>query len=227
MNEGSEVVIASVGTGGCHRLSNDVDTRIWTGSCHRHSGPGTAFVMALEPTVVTVAHGVYPLSGRSYAVLPREANIDGGSGVTVTHRAFLGLFQIGGPVESVGRLRYIDGCSDTVLVAPVVRGAPCLNLLHLPGATRQTDHHHPSVRVGLVVAGQGTCVLNHIRRVSLQSGSVFVLPEHTIHRFETEPGQELLVMAWHPDSDTGPTDDDHPMINRTLRPASVARHRDP
>ena len=27
----------------------------------------------------------------------------------------------------------------------------------------------------------------------------------------------LDVIAWHPDSDFGPTDQDHPMINRTLR----------
>jgi len=28
------------------------------------------------------------------------------------------------------------------------------------------------------------------------------------------------VIAWHPDSDFGPRDDDHPMINRTLIPST-------
>jgi hypothetical protein len=35
----------------------------------------------------------------------------------------------------------------------------------------------------------------------------------------------LLVMAWHPDSDSGPSHDDHPMLNRTLRVESPERVR--
>ena len=131
--------------------------------------------------------------------------------------------MVGGPVESVGRLRYIDGCSDTLLVAPVVWGDPCLNYLHLPQGVVQTDHHHPSLRAGIVLRGNGTCVMDG-RAVPLTPGVVFMLEPGTTHRFESG-SVPLEIVAWHPDSDFGPTDDDHPMLNRTLRPGSDLRVR--
>jgi hypothetical protein len=76
-----------------------------------------------------------------------------------------------------------------------------------------------------VVDGAGTCVSGEDHRDAMRSGSVFVLPAGTCHRFETGPHDHLLLMAWHPDSDVGPTDDDHPMLNRTLRPGSGLRVR--
>jgi quercetin dioxygenase-like cupin family protein len=206
-------------------VQEGVEVLSWSGGGVDLDGSGTAFVMVLEPSCVTVPYGAYPLPARSYAVLPDRAHVEGGCGVVITDRSHRGLFQIGGPAESRGRLRYIDGCSDTVLVAPVVRGNPCLNLLHVPADTVQSDHEHPSARIGLVLAGEGWCVLDHERRALMLPGSVFVLPAHATHRFETGPGDELLVMAWHPDSDSGPTDDDHPMLNRTLRPGLSAQVR--
>ena len=206
-------------------VGDGIDARGWAGERFEHRGPGTAFLLVFEFARLTTRHGEYPLPARSFAVLPDAAEVEAGSGVVVTHGTYRGLFHVGGPVESSGRLRYIDGCSDTVLVAPVVGGDPCLNLLHLPPATVQTDHHHPSARVGLVVAGSGCCVVDRTRRESLRPGSAFVLPASTCHRFETDPEDGLLVMAWHPDSTGGPTDDDHPMLNRTLRPGSSARVR--
>jgi hypothetical protein len=47
-------------------------------------------------------------------------------------------FALGGPCEAFGRLRYIDGCSDSLLVGPAVRGDPCLNHLHFPPGVSQT-----------------------------------------------------------------------------------------
>ncbi len=206
-------------------VGDGIDARAWAGERLEHCEPGTAFLLVSEDACLTTPHGVYPLPARSFAVLPDPARVEAGSGVMVTHRTHRGLFHVGGPVEATGRLRYIDGCSDTVLVAPVVHGDPCLNLLHLPSDTVQTDHQHPSARVGLVVAGRGSCVVDRTRREPLQPGSAFVLPASVCHRFETEPEAGLLVMAWHPDSTSGPTDDDHPMLNRTLRPGSSARVR--
>jgi hypothetical protein len=46
------------------------------------------------------------------------------------------FFQIGGPIEETGRLRYIDGRTDSLLIPPVLRGDACLNLLHIPPGTR-------------------------------------------------------------------------------------------
>jgi quercetin dioxygenase-like cupin family protein len=201
-------------------VDEGIDATCWQGA-YDHAEGATAFVLVAEPGWVSVQHGTYPLARSSYAVLPDPARIEGGAGVVITTGHHRGFFVVGGPVEATGRLRYIDGCADSVLVAPIQRGDPCLNLLHLPPRTTQTDHVHPSVRVGLVVEGHGRCVLADgsagAGEVSaLTPGTVFVLAPHTVHRFETDADDGLLLMAWHPDSDTGPTDDDHPMLNRTF-----------
>jgi hypothetical protein len=149
-----------------------------------------------------------------YFAVPGELSIDGGQGIIVTRLSYRGLFQLGGPVEHTGRLRYIDGCSDSLLIPPVLRGDPCLNLLHLPPWTRQTPHTHPSVRIGLVIHGAGWCVTPG-KRTMLEPGRAIVIAAAGVHCFHTDD-QELAVVAYHPDSDFGPTHEDHPMINRTL-----------
>jgi hypothetical protein len=206
-------------------LTHHARAASWSAGGFEHDGSDTAFLLVFDRARLTVDHGTHSLPPRSYAVVTEPARVDGGCGVAISVDGYRGLFQVGGPVESTGRLRYLDGCSDTVLVPPVVRGDPCLNLLHVPPETSQPDHHHPSIRVGLVVDGVGTCVLRHGKRAVMRPGSVFVLRANAAHRFETGPRNYLLLMAWHPDSDTGPTDDDHPMLNRTLRPGTELRVR--
>lgn len=122
-------------------------------------------------------------------------------------------FQIGA-IERMGRLRYIDGCRDSLLVPPWRRGEACLNHLQIPQGVEQTMHTHPSDRIGVVVRGGGQCVTPD-GVTNLVPGMIWRIPANSLHRFRT-PERPLDVVAWHPDSDTGPTDDDHPMINRTL-----------
>eukprot|EP00614_Pseudopedinella_elastica_P021342 CAMPEP_0172625958 /NCGR_PEP_ID=MMETSP1068-20121228/146986_1 /TAXON_ID=35684 /ORGANISM="Pseudopedinella elastica, Strain CCMP716" /LENGTH=190 /DNA_ID=CAMNT_0013435411 /DNA_START=217 /DNA_END=790 /DNA_ORIENTATION=- len=128
------------------------------------------------------------------------------------------LFQLGGPLEPFGRLRYIDGCSDTLLVGPSELGQPCLNHLHFPPGTRQTLHTHPTARVGMVASGRGECVLGDGgSALSLVPGAIFEILPGVAHAFRTlDEGPPMTVVAWHPDSDFGPTNDDHPMVNRTI-----------
>jgi quercetin dioxygenase-like cupin family protein len=121
--------------------------------------------------------------------------------------------QIGGPVESTGRLQYIDGCSDTLLISPLKLGMPCLNFLHFPPDTKQSSHFHPSFRFGIVTEGEGVCITTK-GQFPLIPGSVFFIPENVNHHFNTFHSH-LNVIAFHPDSDWGPTDERHPMINRT------------
>jgi hypothetical protein len=124
-----------------------------------------------------------------------------------------------GSIEEKGRLSYIDGCSDTVLVAPARQGDPVLNLLHFPAGVRQSVHSHPSIRLGVVARGEGIAFgpsPNGDLRVSLRTGTMFLLPAHEMHAFSTaESPSSLDVIAFHPDSDWGPTDGTHPMLNRT------------
>ena len=87
-----------------------------------------------------------------------------------------------------------------------------LDLPKLPGV-RQTGHTHPSERIGVIMAGRGRCRTPEAT-FDLQPGMGWRIPTGCLHAFSTE-SESLDVVAWHPDSDFGPTDEDHPMINRT------------
>jgi len=137
-----------------------------------------------------------------------------GAFVTVAQRVgYHGTRSFGGPIEDLGRLRYIDGCSDTLLACPPLLGDPCLNHLHFPAEVEQTFHTHPSVRCGAVARGSGWCETPD-GRFPLRPGMVWQIPTGGVHRFLTTD-DVLDVIAYHPDSDWGPTDEEHPMLNRT------------
>lgn len=156
-----------------------------------------------------------PLAPGMFVVVPGALRVKGRAWV-LRHDGYRGLFQLGGPPEATGRLRYIDGCTDTLVAGPARRGEPCLNHLHLPVDTDQSSHVHPSARLGTIVGGEGTCRTPG-RSWPLTPGLAWYIPTGSRHAFRTE-GRTLDVLAWHPDSDTGPTDDDHPMVNRTWDP---------
>jgi hypothetical protein len=138
--------------------------------------------------------------------------------------------SFGGPIESHGRLKYIDGCTDSLLISPVKMGNPCLNHLHFPSNIDQTQHTHPSHRIGIVAKGEGMCI-TPFGELPLTKGMIFVIKEDNgrdktegldgklypfgQHAFKTE-NSSMDVIAFHPDSDFGATDTEHPMINRTI-----------
>lgn len=129
---------------------------------------------------------------------------------------FTPLRTFGGPVEPKGRLRYIDRCSDTLLIAPPRLGDPCLNLLHFPPGIHQTAHTHPSVRCGAIASGAGYCIDGDNNRLDLLPGMMWIIPKDVVHSFHTaDSGDNLNVIAYHPDTDWGPEDETHPMLNRT------------
>jgi quercetin dioxygenase-like cupin family protein len=147
-----------------------------------------------------------------------------GSGMISSAFGYNGLNVFGGPIEPSGRLRYIDGCTDTLLVPPVRKGNPCLNHLHFPKGIVQTPHTHPSIRSGIVYRGKGLCIIpQQAEPVPLIPGYAFIIETNAVHSFNTED-HSMDVIAFHPDSDTGMTDDDHPMINRTIVKGVSARH---
>ncbi len=141
-------------------------------------------------------------------------SVSGGQGLVIMAAGYRSLWQVGGPLESAGRLRYIDGCSDTLLISPPRLGDPCLNHLHIPPHTDQTPHTHPSARLGVILNGSGECRTPD-GVYPLQPGMGWYIPTGCLHSFFTRT-EALDVIAWHPDSDFGPRDDDHPMINRTI-----------
>lgn len=152
-----------------------------------------------------------------------------GKALIIQSGAYAAMSMLGGPVEAQGRLRYIDGCTDSLLIPPVKLGDPCLNHLHFPINIYQTMHTHPTVRIGVVTKGNGEC-LTPFGNIPLSAGILFLIHPfsgekrlgldgdlHDVgaHCFRTFD-QEMDVVAYHPDSDYGPADENHPMINRTI-----------
>lgn len=122
-----------------------------------------------------------------------------------------------GKVEDYGRLNYIDGCHDSMLVHPIKKGNPCLNALYMPEGVNQTAHTHPSLRSGFIITGGAKCIAENGEFV-LEGGQIFYLESDTIHKFRTDFSDYLRMklVAFHPDSDFGAEDENHPMINRTI-----------
>lgn len=169
----------------------------------------------------------YEMGKGAYALLPPDSWVEGDHRDTkvmmVSRHDYEGMFMLGGPAEQKGRMRYIDGCTDSLIVPPVMKGDPCLNLLHFPAGIDQTIHTHPSVRVGVVASGRGLCRVVQdpkasaaIEEVELLPGTLFIIRPGGIHAFSTPYDEEMRVIAWHPDTDTGPSHEDHPMLNRTI-----------
>jgi len=171
-------------------------------------------------------HGKFTLRGK-FKAIAIEVFVKNGEFVKNKFRAYT---TIGGVVEEIGRLKYIDGCTDSLLIPPVKKGDPCLNHLHFPKNIIQTAHTHPSHRIGIVIRGRGECD-TPFGKLPLEEGTIFVIKEYNglekaigldgkeyeagTHKFNTYENS-MDVIAFHPDSDFGASDEFHPMINRTI-----------
>lgn len=200
---------------GFHFRSEDADRYI------RLQEPGTYFGFVMQGSIdITnpdikkwTLHAGQWFSIANEMTLQNSNNQNESRVVVIRQETYRGVYAMGGPVEKKGRLRYIDGCSDSLLLCPARLGDPCLNHLHFPAGVRQTMHNHPSARLGAVIAGHGLYVTK-TEKFKLQPGSIFMIPADLYHHFETTDST-LDVFAYHPDSDWGPQDEIHPMINRT------------
>ncbi len=201
-------------------LDDEIPTTMhtWKHEIKHLTGNATHFVYVYSGRAVwNNPHTTYTFSlgAGMYCALPSNGTLWGdGEGVIITARGYKGMFTFGGPIEPYGRLRYIDGCSDSLLIPPIIEGDPCLNALYFPPHCEQTPHTHPSFRAGVVVSGWGECVTEE-GCIALEPGLAFLIPKDEYHSFSTRD-EELIVIAYHPDSDYGPTDENHPMLNRTM-----------
>lgn len=137
-----------------------------------------------------------------------------GQVMLVERLGYRGLFTVGGPIEDEGRLVYVDDCSVSQLIPPVRLGDPTFQMLVFPPGVNQTQHIHPTLRFGMVLRGHGTCHLPNGINHDLRPGITFLLEERFPHCFSTT-SESMTVIAYHPDSDVGPTDHEHPMLSRT------------
>lgn len=156
----------------------------------------------------------YSVAPMMYFSVTGNPSVEKGSFWFVYSENYRCLSSIGGPLENSGRLNYIDGCTDSLLSPPVIKGDPCLNALYFPPGIEQTFHTHPSCRIGYVVSGKGICDEGE-KSTDLIPGMAFIIEKDGLHRFRTEDNS-LTVVAFHPDSDFGPEHHFHPMINKTI-----------
>ncbi|HPH64493.1 MAG TPA: AraC family ligand binding domain-containing protein [Kofleriaceae bacterium] len=174
------------------------------------------FYVAHGAATLETNHGTFRLATGMYGVATNgRLTIDDGLLLLAARQGYRAPLLLGGPLEATGRLRYIDGCTDTLLLAPWRKGDPCFNHLHIPAGTSQSSHVHPSLRIGIIAKGSGVCRTPQ-GESPLRPGTAFVLAPQQVHCFITHDAS-LDVVVFHPDSDTGPTDEDHPMLNRTWR----------
>ncbi|MCD8535797.1 MAG: AraC family ligand binding domain-containing protein [Verrucomicrobia bacterium] len=185
---------------------------------------GTLFAVNLAQSESQISNGsqTYRLGPHFYAAIYGRISLIAEWVWYVFVSGYSALNTIGGPIERSGRLRYIDGCTDSLIIPPVLKGDPCLNVLYFPPGIQQTFHTHPSCRIGVVLSGKGTCH-HHQSESPLIPGTHFMIPAHGLHRFSTGKNR-LVVAAFHPDSDFGPEHDFHPMVNKTLVDGLSARH---
>lgn len=145
-----------------------------------------------------------------------EATMSSGTLLLVVQRTgFVGM-EVIGLLEAHGRLKYIDGAMDSILFGPIKKGDPIINALYMPPGIHQTMHTHPSTRCGVIIEGEAQAETRQGAH-PLKPGMVFYLPANGWHKFRTDiSGKKLTLFAYHPDSDFGPSDEDHPMLNRTM-----------
>lgn len=142
-------------------------------------------------------------------------NADASSKLMVIERKGYHGQKVIGCLEDTGRLCYIDGCSDSMLVYPPRFGDSTLNSLHFPPNIAQSFHTHPSIRIGCVASGKGRACSKD-KEHEIKQGDLWLIEEQELHRFRTDKdGEKMIVIAFHPDSEWGPTDHNHTMLNRT------------
>jgi hypothetical protein len=184
----------------------------------REIGWATLFGYSFGNTTITVGEEEYNLEKHQYFSIPVH-NEDVGlycysSDIFAVFRlGFIGQNIVGKQnIKAPGKLSYIDGCSDTLIIYPPRLGDPSLNYLHFPENINQSYHTHPSIRIGCVIDGFG--ISDTTEPLELLPGTFFCLDEHELHRFRTA-GSTMKIIAFHPDGDWGPTDENHTMLNRT------------
>jgi hypothetical protein len=120
---------------------------------------------------------------------------------------FKGQNLIGGPVEESGRLSYIDGSSDTILVYPPRIGDPIFSVVYFPKNTEQTFQMHSSVRMGAIISGGGYICFDEAEEnnVSLTLGDMICFEQNERHRIKTT-GNILQMIVYNPQGNWGPQD---------------------
>ena len=185
----------------------------------KHAMYSSIYGYCFGDTTIKIGDKVRKLEAGQYFAffVPESAKIKTTTTAFVVIRLGYKVSDQTGWIESQGRLTYIDGCTDSLLVFPARLGDSSLNLLYFPKNINQSYHIHPSLRFGCVAKGLGFSDAGDDGHVSINpliEGNIFCLEENERHRFRTEDNS-MTILAFHPDGDWGPTDHNHTMLNRT------------
>jgi mannose-6-phosphate isomerase-like protein (cupin superfamily) len=205
-----------VSDAGVKSVIDEIEVQTWNGGTLSLRADASHFITVLNGEMEIDNKGIAAkLRDYCFGTFPGETVISGtGNAVIVSSVNYYGMALFGGPLETDGRLRYVDGCTNSLLLAPPVKGEPCLNFLNLPSGTHQTTHTHPTIRVGMVVSGHGRCGTKADPLI-FEEGSVFIIPPDALHSFQTDEAN-IRIILFHPDSVVGPTDTDQTMLNNTF-----------
>lgn len=198
--------------------------RVWCGGYLPLAEDASHYVVVYSGRVhVGNREDIITLGEGCYGVFPGATELLAGTGMVlvVSSMGYNAMAMFGGPVEDTGRLRYIDNCRNTVLLPPPVRGEPCLNFLDLCPGVRQTPHTHPTIRIGIILRGNGACGTAD-GTLPLSTGTMFVIPPETLHSFESG-NEPMKIVIYHPDSVDGPTHTSNTMMNNTFVDGKTAR----
>lgn len=192
--------------------------RIWQGNSFELPVGGTTFGYIYQGNCCLFRQTTgesYNLHSGMYFCLPGGGKLEGeSSGIAISRLNYQGIFSVGGAIAPTGEFAYIDGGTNSLLIAPVTGGDPCLNAMYFPPGVDQTLHTHPSYRIGMVVMGGGK-LENQQTVITLKPGMTFLIPADSVHKFRTIDSN-LTVVVFHPDSDIGFTRGDNPMLKRTI-----------
>ena len=191
--------------------------RIWQDNCSDFPAGGTTFGYIYHGSCVLFCDNgeTYPLHSGMYFCLPSGGKLEGkSSGIAIAYFNYQGIFNVGGTIEPTGKFAYINGGTNTLLIAPVKGGDPCFNAMYFPPGVDQTLHTHPSYRIGMVVNGSGE-LENQQMAIALTPGMTFLIAADSVHKFRTFDSN-LTVVVFHPDSDIEFTPGDNPMLKRTI-----------
>ena len=192
--------------------------KAWQNNCLELTAEKThfGFVYQGHPQLLRANGENYRLHPGMYFSLPGGGLIEGldSSGIVINCFQHRGMFTLGGAIESQGRFAYIDGGTNSLLIPPIMLGDPCLNAMYFPPHIDQTFHTHPSYRIGVVVRGECEIETGEIVR-TLQPGEIFAIEADYVHKFRTHTNS-LTMVVFHPDSDTGFTHQNNPMLEKTI-----------
>lgn len=120
-----------------------------------------------------------------------------------------------GKIPQRGAIEYEPGGQETTLVYPDIFGEPTLNFLSMePHFRDQLMHWHDAIRINIVISGEVFCETPSHAPVTCNRGSIIILPNGALHRFRTN-STGMKFVAFHPDSEFGPTPKNNPMFNKT------------